>query len=88
MWRMTRPRVPTTQQHTFLYGDPVRQESFVQHVLEELQGPLRLCTLSAGTTQGSVGDPIWQEAVVQHCLEELQGSLRLCTLPQALTKAL
>ena len=54
----------------------------MQHFLEELQGSLRLCTLSAGTTQGSVGDPIWQEAMVQHCLEELQGSLRLFTLSE------
>ena len=57
------------------------------HGLKELQGSLRLCTLSAGTDQGSVRDPVWEEALVQHCLEELPGSLRLCTLsalPQAL----
>ena len=49
------------------------------HGLKELQGSLRLCTLSGGTDQGSVRDPVWEEALVQHCLEELPGSLRLCT---------
>ena len=51
----------------------------MQHCLEDLQGSLRLFTLSAGTSQGIVGNPVWQQALVPHCLEELQGSLRLCT---------
>ena len=57
------------------------------HYLEELQGSLRLCTLSAGTDQ-SIENPVWQDALVPHYLEELQGSLRLCTCPQARTKSL
>ena len=51
--------------------DPVVQEALVQHCLEELQGSLRRCTLSAGTDQSIVGNPVWQEAVVHQCLEEL-----------------
>ena len=54
----------------------------MQHCLEELQGSLRLCTLSAGTNtdQVAVCDPVGQETLLQHFLEKLQGSLRLCTL--------
>ena len=56
----------------------------MQHGLEELQGSLRLCTLSAGTDQGSVRDPVWEEALVQHCLEEPRFPVRSVPYRRAL----
>ena len=52
--------------------------------LEELQGPLWLHALFAGTDQGSIGNGVGQQALLQHCLEELQSPLALL---QALIKA-
>ena len=61
----------------------------VQHYLEELQGSLRLCTLSAGTDQVTVGDPVWPEAL-PWCSIASSSCKALCChgpFPQALTKS-
>ena len=59
------------------------------HYLEELQGSLRLCTLSAGTDQVTVGDPVWPEAL-PWCSIASSSCKALCChgpFPQALTKS-
>ena len=68
----------------------------MQQCLEELQGSLRLCTLSTGTNQVALstdqvaaGDPVWQEAL-PWCSIASRSCKALCgcvPFPQALTKA-